>query len=263
MYPPLSVLATHPGDEFDEEAFTFQYMSEFGVDHVRGGSYQSVKLNPTSLAEAIVRVRIYQTRRDYVDNTRSRKGKMSYDAFHQMRYIQYRMLEYQRDHNPPTRTFPIDRQWDSVDIAVAYWVLSQWVKEETFTVVAKYVIIHQRDTLVIAPVLVIQSSHGEVITFSRGLIEEAPRRIFSDTLPEHRWRKQSIRDRIAEFDGCFGALQVFKQLRTTALAMTKKEWAPSGPVERSYFENMLQLFAPETFYQTVKEFSATVIKHLT
>lgn len=44
LYKPLEVVETFSGDPFDEDATTKRYMSKYGIDHVRGGSYCQITI---------------------------------------------------------------------------------------------------------------------------------------------------------------------------------------------------------------------------
>ena len=43
-HKPISIKETSPGDEFDEDKITKKYMSKYGIDNVRGGSYVAMEL---------------------------------------------------------------------------------------------------------------------------------------------------------------------------------------------------------------------------
>jgi len=45
LYKPIRVLEVKPNcDDYDEDKITRQYMDEYGIDNVRGGSFVSIKL---------------------------------------------------------------------------------------------------------------------------------------------------------------------------------------------------------------------------
>lgn len=44
-YKPLRIEEIIPGDAFDEDKVTKRYMSKYGIDNVRGGSYVTIELN--------------------------------------------------------------------------------------------------------------------------------------------------------------------------------------------------------------------------
>lgn len=44
-YKPISIHHQFEGDNFDEDKTTKQYMSEYGIDNVRGGSYVTINLS--------------------------------------------------------------------------------------------------------------------------------------------------------------------------------------------------------------------------
>lgn len=44
-YKPIKVHKIIPGDDFDEDKYTLKYMSDYGIDNVRGGSYCEINLN--------------------------------------------------------------------------------------------------------------------------------------------------------------------------------------------------------------------------
>lgn len=43
-YPPVQILETFAGDEFDEDKVVLQYMDAYGIENVRGGSYSNLDL---------------------------------------------------------------------------------------------------------------------------------------------------------------------------------------------------------------------------
>jgi hypothetical protein len=49
-YPPQRVIEVIEGDKFDEDKCTKQYMFEYGIENVRGGSYCEVVLSDTCIA---------------------------------------------------------------------------------------------------------------------------------------------------------------------------------------------------------------------
>lgn len=48
-YNPIKVIDVIPGDDFDEDKYTLKYMSKYGVDNVRGGSYCEITLKNDAL----------------------------------------------------------------------------------------------------------------------------------------------------------------------------------------------------------------------
>lgn len=44
-YKPVNVLEIVEGDDFDEDKLVLQYMNEYGIDNVRGGSFSQAKLS--------------------------------------------------------------------------------------------------------------------------------------------------------------------------------------------------------------------------
>ncbi len=49
-YPPTKVIKVIPNcDDFDEDKYTLKYMSMYGVNNVRGGSFCQIKLDDTNI----------------------------------------------------------------------------------------------------------------------------------------------------------------------------------------------------------------------
>lgn len=49
-HKPIELVECTPGDKFDEDKKTKQYMDKYGIDNVRGGSYCQIKLDKASVA---------------------------------------------------------------------------------------------------------------------------------------------------------------------------------------------------------------------
>jgi predicted GIY-YIG superfamily endonuclease len=43
-YRPEKIVSISPGDNFDEDKTVLEYMSKYGIDNVRGGSFSNMKL---------------------------------------------------------------------------------------------------------------------------------------------------------------------------------------------------------------------------
>lgn len=48
-YKPINIIDTHPGDGYDEDMYTKRYMSLYGIDNVRGGSYCTIDLSQETI----------------------------------------------------------------------------------------------------------------------------------------------------------------------------------------------------------------------
>lgn len=50
LYKPVKVLRLIPNcDDYDEDKYTRIYMDKFGIDHVRGGSFCTIKLTTSTM----------------------------------------------------------------------------------------------------------------------------------------------------------------------------------------------------------------------
>ncbi len=57
MYKPIKLLEFIDGDDYDEDKYTLKYMDNYGMDHVRGGSYSKVTLTKEDKSRIVHQLR--------------------------------------------------------------------------------------------------------------------------------------------------------------------------------------------------------------